>query len=910
MKHTHLISGLLAAAVVSSAFIAAAPLTIDSYAFDPFAGRTVAGYETFQRAETLSDGLSLTRISGWKEDGTILSGYTIDWNTSDAAVEPRLTFGEGIYGRDTLTQLASYERSAGSGVPLAGVNGDFFSMQTGVPLGLAVTGGRLVTSGPDGGSALAVDINGRAFVASPRVAISISSGGMTQKIDNLNKYPTIYGSYLITSDFSTSTRSTEPSREVVIQTGLSGQKGFALGSYVTGTVLYVNESVSDTPVTPGTAVISVADVSDAAGGLVSQLKAGDEVTITVASEGLGDFPLMLAMGGGDRILQSGIYYPELADEDHETERRARTAAGVRADGSVVFFAADKGGASDGLTLAELADVMLSLGCADAINLDGGGSTTVAAQSGGGFTVINSPGEGAERAISEGLIFCRAFGAPSADRIAVTAEYPVVLSGGGYDSFTAYAVSGDIWQPIPSSDASWSLNRNFGVIDISPNGKAVMTAASNSGHATVEASWGGMTGSADILVTDSLTSLYLDADSHSVALDGWINLSPRAYFNGMPAGMRVTQLTFDKNYTPESNPLWRPFDVDRTRGEAREAFLYWSRFGYVVRTTDFSARYKPYNNYTYYGIDSDTVNVSAGGARSSADIELGIGAVTLGASSGTIKLAPGVKRLEIDVSFDSVYELDGLTAALKDADGADTALYWEKDAVLSRAGRAKLHIDVPSNVSQPITVVKPVSKDMPWSGFTAVYLESAASSAAGSYFSDVSSNWAEEYIETAHMMGIADGYKKADGTPYYNPGGLLTRAEFAKLLSSYLGLEDDKTIALADVSGWAEPYIRSAIAAGYMRGRDKTDKGYVFAPNDRITRAEVMQVFGYLLPETDRTELNFSDVDKTFPAWALTNSIRCVSSGVIGGYPDGTLRPNNYVTRAEIAAMFVKLDGVM
>ena len=97
-------AALLAAALLISA---AAP----SFAFNPFSSRTVAGYETFARAEQLSPGLTLTKLSGWDGDSALLSGYTIEWDTADSTVEPRLTFGEGIYGRDTLTDMAAYERT-------------------------------------------------------------------------------------------------------------------------------------------------------------------------------------------------------------------------------------------------------------------------------------------------------------------------------------------------------------------------------------------------------------------------------------------------------------------------------------------------------------------------------------------------------------------------------------------------------------------------------------------------------------------------------------------------------------------------------------------------------------------------------------------------------------------------------
>jgi len=55
--------------------------------------------------------------------------------------------------------------------------------------------------------------------------------------------------------------------------------------------------------------------------------------------------------------------------------------------------------SAGATLSELADVMLRLGCADAINLDGGGSTTLNLS---GLT-INRPSEGIERAIANAML---------------------------------------------------------------------------------------------------------------------------------------------------------------------------------------------------------------------------------------------------------------------------------------------------------------------------------------------------------------------------------------------------------------------------------------------------------------------------------------------------------------------------
>lgn len=60
------------------------------------------------------------------------------------------------------------------------------------------------------------------------------------------------------------------------------------------------------------------------------------------------------------------------------EIHPRTALGVRNDGSVVFYTVDGrlSGHSKGVTLAQLANRMLELGCVEAVNLDGGGSTAI------------------------------------------------------------------------------------------------------------------------------------------------------------------------------------------------------------------------------------------------------------------------------------------------------------------------------------------------------------------------------------------------------------------------------------------------------------------------------------------------------------------------------------------------------
>ena len=72
-----------------------------------------------------------------------------------------------------------------------------------------------------------------------------------------------------------------------------------------------------------------------------------------------------------------------------TDRHPRTAAGRRADGTVLIVVADgRSPQAAGLTMAELQQVMLELGCRDAINLDGGGSTAMVVRG----VVVNHPSD--------------------------------------------------------------------------------------------------------------------------------------------------------------------------------------------------------------------------------------------------------------------------------------------------------------------------------------------------------------------------------------------------------------------------------------------------------------------------------------------------------------------------------------
>ena len=110
--------------------------------------------------------------------------------------------------------------------------------------------------------------------------------------------------------------------------------------------------------------------------------------------------------GGSNVMVDGDYVTHISiDDEFGYTRHPRTAVGIKADGSVVLLVVDgrQSKISNGAALADLADILGSVGCVDAINLDGGGSSTFVLKEGDELCVKNSPSDGSLRDVADGLM---------------------------------------------------------------------------------------------------------------------------------------------------------------------------------------------------------------------------------------------------------------------------------------------------------------------------------------------------------------------------------------------------------------------------------------------------------------------------------------------------------------------------
>lgn len=147
-------------------------------------------------------------------------------------------------------------------------------------------------------------------------------------------------------------------------------------------------------------------------------------------------------------------------------------------------------------------------------------------------------------------------------------------------------------------------------------------------------------------------------------------------------------------------------------------------------------------------------------------------------------------------------------------------------------------------------------------------------------------------------GIVGGY--ADGT--FRPYNPATRAQIAKMVALGEGWPlirpQEPTFSDVGPGDWFYEYVETAFAHGIVGGY--TDG--TFRPYSNVTRGQLskMIVLARCWPLLDPPEAHFRDVapGSTFYTYVETAQ----SKGVVGGYGDGTFRPNNEATRGQLSKM--------
>jgi hypothetical protein len=362
-----------------------------------------------------------------------------------------------------LSEIAA-RVSTDSAYSVAAVNGDYFIMEPGPtqgdPLGIAVVDGEVVST-PFPRSALVIDREGRAGVQLLRLDAWVSrAGGFRHPLHAVNEARGADRMILYTPRYGESTRANGSGTEVTLGDVSLPVRAGATASAV---VRAVRRRAGNTPIPADGLVLSG---HGAAAAFLEGLVPGDTLTLRLEfSPPLPEGAHVL--GGGPQLLRAGrVVWQESAREEQFSEsltksRHPRTAAGI-AGARLLLVTVDgrQPGVSEGMDLAELSALMRESGCTEAINLDGGGSTTLWVRG----AVENRPSSGRERKIANALVvFSSAPKGPPA-RLIVTPREVALLAGASVPlSLTAEDEHYNP-APLPPGETAWEIDATLGAVD--------------------------------------------------------------------------------------------------------------------------------------------------------------------------------------------------------------------------------------------------------------------------------------------------------------------------------------------------------------------------------------------------------------------------------------------------------------
>lgn len=403
--------------------------------------------------------------------------------TPGGDVTPMVVYGDSLYGRSTMNYIEDYLSAKGI-TAVGAINAAFFDMSNGLPIGMVVTDGILRINGWD--TAVGISADGSVQIGTPTVEVT----GQWNDDSILLHYNQLLvksnGIVLYSRDYDSKTKGQVPGYHVVLQ---ADETQLVFGKNVTARVVDIVENTKSCAIPKDGFVLSLAED----GGYepfqkaIRSLKKGDTVTLSAAIDSDWQNTAYI-VGGGDMLVEKGLARTDFTLDSAERSA-ARTAIGVRADGSVVCYTVDKSTISGGMTLPELAQRMAELGCVTAVNLDGGGSTCMGVTQPGEtvFTTVNEPSDGEQRACANYIFFTRP--TETAGEAAHLYLYPydqAVLSGGQLQLTAKAADVNYMAAPLPGS-VSWSCDSGTiidGLLTAGGEGTTTVTAYSGSLRGTV------------------------------------------------------------------------------------------------------------------------------------------------------------------------------------------------------------------------------------------------------------------------------------------------------------------------------------------------------------------------------------------------------------------------------------------
>ncbi|MDX8054056.1 phosphodiester glycosidase family protein [Lentzea sp. BCCO 10_0798] len=319
----------------------------------------------------MAPGVTLSSFDWYRRDG---------WVRGDALAVDLTKAQAGYVDPGAVSQAAPLSQQTGRAV--AAINGDFFDIDdSNAPEGVGIQDGHLRKSGE--GRAIGIDAAGVGSVMETFFEGTLNgTHELTQlnsaqiDVDGIGVFNSLWGTY----SRARATQGAANTAEVIVKDDVVQSVG----------------SPGDQPV-QGYALVG----RDKGADVLKALKPGDRAEISYRNRTSDGSTPKTAIGGRQLLVRNGRNVAP-ADPPHP-----RTAVGFSQDGKKMYMLTvdgRQGAHLQGLELDDLADAMIELGAHNALNLDGGGSSTMLAREPGTteLKVVNTPSDGGERPVPNGL----------------------------------------------------------------------------------------------------------------------------------------------------------------------------------------------------------------------------------------------------------------------------------------------------------------------------------------------------------------------------------------------------------------------------------------------------------------------------------------------------------------------------
>lgn len=837
-----------------------------------------------------------------------------------------------VMGHQTTTGMANTLYTGGNPV-VGAINGDFYDIPSGVPIGMMIMDGEIVATSSNW-NAIGFKGSDQTVIGTPGFDISFSADSMATesvKINHVNKNRSVSDLILYTPKYAENTRTNEYGTEVILKVA-SGRP--EAGKTMTAVVEEIVDDRGSTALREGFVVLSGhGEKRDK----LKALKVGETVSLNFTVNSPWENTIE-AIGGRDILLKNGV-----VQEGLDNSKNPRTAIGVKSDGKIVAVSVDgrQAGFSEGISLRDLAVMMKEMGVVNALNLDGGGSTTFATRQPGeeGVVLVNSPSDGKERANANGLLFISTAPKGALDKLVISPDKLRIFAGGEY-SLSVKGVD-KYYNPSKISETVfWATEGGIG--EISSTGKFKASSSGTTG--VIKALSGGAGGDIPVEVVSKIDEIKLSHSSVSVSPGGKLDFNAEAYIDGK------------KVVVEDSSFIWT-VEGDIGTVDGNGVFTAKNKAGLNGKVTASLSGVKSESKVSVGKLPVTLDGFEAGIDRwQKAGAEYNSIEISLASKAKSEPVRTGNSSMKIAYDFTGKPGTSGVYAKAKSyieiPDYPDKVGMWvygdgkghwlrsqfrdgnnepftvdftTANPGVDWTGWKYVEVKIPEGKVAPIKldlIVRYMETNTSKKGAGAIYIDDITATYGSttveiedeeevpvednSVFKDLKGNWSESYVMELYNMGVVNGSRDVNGVLKYYPESNITRQEFAKLVvaSQKLDIVSGVDFKFADdsyIDEWAKPYVYAAYNAGIIEGYEDENGSKRFNPKANISRAEIATIIGRSLKQESNLELDFADKSE-IPDWAAPHVALSVEKGIVNGYEDKTFRPTNSAKRSEVAKM--------